>query len=194
MSDTIIYIDLGNKALKFEDVVNILDGDSPVYNKPDVQPSGRQGYIFKGEGKNCEHDYKCDQYRWKYKGKHTKLGVYKRYFHLKDPHGVGEASLSGFQLHVYVKKSEMENKMEAAEFLYHYIGDSSLHIDTRHGNAKQKTGLYLPTMKSAMKEMTDAALNDKTPKHTYMHLQAKASKSENQNRMPVDRPRDKKTS
>ena len=71
------------------------------------------------------------------------------------------------------------------------LKDSTIYVDSKHGNANKKTGFYLSTLKSVVTEISSKS-DIMTPKLVCDQLQESKSNEKFQNRMPVDRSRDRK--
>ena len=139
-------------------------------------------------------DFVYDQYRFYSDGRRVKNGVLKRYYKIKVPGIQKKVVFSEFQRHVYTlyTGNAYKTKQESPICLVHYVGNSSCYLDSKHGNAK-KTGYYLPTAKTVMKEI-EGKVEGKTPKMVCETMHVVKSHQKRQDWMPVDRPRDRKQS
>ena len=157
-----------------------------------MKPKGGETYLFQSRSINSKLDFGCDQYRFLLKGsgKNEILGIYKRYYQLKDHESCGRKTVSSFQRQVYSLISAEECSDQPPIYLVHYLGDSSCHRDTSHGNCKWKGMPYFPTSKECMEEIKgDEGF---TAKETYRKLHTKHSNKNDQLRMPTDRPKSTK--
>ena len=173
----------------------MLNWTGKISSQPAVKPQGGFGYFFQGTTAKAKNDFTCDQYRFYSNGRHFQNGILKRYYKIIIANTKGKVLSSDFQRHVYTLCDNLKTSAtavsEAPVCLVHYVGDSTIHVDSKHGNAKKKTGFYLPTLKSVMTEISSKSDN-MTPKLVYDQLPESTSNEKSQSRMPVDRPRDRK--
>lgn len=166
MSDLVKLQNLGNAPLSFDEARELLKSPKDVSNVPAVKPKAGFGYFFQGGTEKSKNDFVCDQYRFYADGQHNRRGVLKRYYKIKAAGQAGRAVSSSFQRHVFTLSGD---KHSPPICLVHYFGDETAHIDSTHGNAKKKTGIYLPTMKSVMDKIAQK-VETKKPKNVYNEL------------------------
>ena len=133
-------LNLGNRPLTLKEAENLLlNSTGKISNQPAIKPQGGFRYFFQGTTAKAKNDFTCDQYRFYSDGRHFQNGILKRYYKIKIANTKGKVLPSDLQRHVYTLCDNLKTSASAVSkapvFSVHYVGDSTIHVDSKHGNA-----------------------------------------------------------
>ena len=133
-------LNLGNRPLTLKEAENLLlNSTGKISNQPAIKPQGGFGYFFQGTTAKAKNDFTCDQYRFYSDGRHFQNGILKKYYKIKIANTKGKVLPSDLQRHVYTLCDNLKTSATAVSkapvFSVHFVGDSTIHVDSKHGNA-----------------------------------------------------------
>ena len=147
--------------IKIEDLMLNSERINKV-GKPPVLPQPGYVYIF-DISKTKKSVYACDMYQWRNKNKHPMGKITKTYFYSRT---------GGNNYSADFTRSEYVHADKPDRLLVHYQGDCSNVVSLPHGNAKNKTRIFVrnsPVVRQAIEENQEN-LTRLPPAHQYRFL------------------------
>ena len=138
-------LNLGNRPPTLKEAKNLLlNSTGKICNQPAVKTQGGFGYFFQGTTAKAKNDFTCDQYGFYSHGRHFQNGILKRYYKIKIANKTGKVLSSDFKRHVYTLCNNLKTSATAVSkapvCLVHYVGDSTIHVDSSMEMPRRKLG------------------------------------------------------